>query len=888
MRHVPLPSTFSSILLPAVALVLLAGCATAPRWPAPGPAAPKETVIAVPGDAATITEALLSAQPGTVIDVAAGVYEESFSLKSGVTIRGQGPEATIVRGGRTGTPVLTAAGCESGAVEGCSLQYAGVAPNFVAWIVDSSVELRDCVFSGGTLSGIMLSGSRSRPVLERVLVHDNAESGIVMAEGAAGRIMRCTVWYNGMAGISLDGASPRVERSTVVDNGGAGIWVRGGSTAQLVANVVVGNRWGITAAAAAAAEAPGRPKLEGNLAWDNAAGNFVEVRGGDSDIEADPRFADRANGDFRVAPDSPAILHGEPRGAWEAYEKRPVRREARTMLVPDEIPTIAQALEQALPGDTVLVNPGIYRESLRMREGVTLRGAGNDQVFVRGGGSGRPVLLVQECPTGTIEAISFVFEGSGQDYVGWVIDSSVNVADCVFRDGPLAGLEIRGELSEPVIRRCRVTGNGESGIVVLKNAGGVIESCEVSHNGLHGIAVAEGAQPDLINNTVVDNAEAGIWVRDGVSPNVERNVVVGNLWGISGDGGEVGRANGTPRLSGNLVWDNRSANFVLAARGTGDVEADPRFRHRDGRDYRVAPDSPAVSGGLTRGAYGVATGSRVWRVPAEVDSIQKAIDTAWVGDEIVVAPGVYREMLRPVSGVDVRAEGPGVVIEGGTGEEPAVRFTDCSDVLFAGFTVRYAGTGKAYTVELVRSAVTLRETTVTGASLSGILVRLSNPTLEGLVVRDNAQTGVYFTEGSGGALRRCTVIGNGLNGISVDRGSAPLVEFNTVLDNIGVGIWVRDASTPRLEHNLVAGNTWGISADSGDESGQRSHGAPILRGNVLWQNITVDFERVQRSATDTAADPLFADRNAGDYRLLPGSPAILPDGTVVGAWPVAQ
>ncbi len=125
--------------------------------------------------------------------------------------------------------------------------------------------------------------------------------------------------------------------------------------------------------------------------WDSATRNLYSHKlpqrlAGELALLGDPKFRDPANGDFHLREDSPAIgkaheialMHdaegirrpGGTHGSLGAYEA-PGMREPRTLYVgPDvtggdgtlEAPydTIQEALDQALPGDTVLLLPGRY------------------------------------------------------------------------------------------------------------------------------------------------------------------------------------------------------------------------------------------------------------------------------------------------------------------------------------------------------------------------------------------------------------------------------------------------------------------------------------------------------------------------------------------------
>lgn len=883
-------------------IVWFAGCQTTPEVPiVPAPA-----LIVVPDDAPTIRQAMEAAGRGTVVQVKAGLYEESVSLHDAVSLRGAGAGNTILRGGQADTPVLRAVGCEQGVVEGLSIQYAGESDNYAVHLVDASIEIRECVISGASLSGVLIEGARSAPILEGVLIHDNAECGVLFRAGAKGRIEQCTSWLNGEDGIRVSAAAPQVIRNTLVGNLGAGIRVDGDAAPELTANIAAGNRWGISGEPAQDAVRHGRPRLQGNLCWKNMDGDYKSVRQGNTDIVADPQFVDGDAGDFRPLSGAPVLLQdGTMRGAWPLAPEGTDEALGRTIHVPRDVARIQEAIDLARPGDTIQVGAGTYRESLRLRSGIILRGVSRADVVVRGGSDKVPVLLVENCAEATVESMTFVFDGKGANHVALLVGSTVSIRDCVFSSGTLSGIVIRGANSAPVISNCVVQDNRESGIVALDGAHGDISFNVVAHNGLNGVFLTDGAAPDVYRNTIVDNGSAGVWVRDGVAPRVEYNITVGNEWGITADSGTVGRRNGMPALSNNIAWDNRSGNFILVQRGSGDLEQDPMFRHRAGRDYRVGPSSPAVKGRkLVAGAYDeIADKPMTWRVPAQVPTIQAAIDAAWEGDEVLVAPGRYNEALRLAKGVTVRAGDPvDTHLLPADPAHPVVLARRVSDALLEGFTITYTGEGKVYAVDLEFAEVTVRNCTISGASLSGVLVRGGAPVLERLMIHDNAQSGVHITEHAAGRVERCTIVGNQLNGIAIDRGANPLVVGNTIVNNGEVGIWVRDGSRAQLERNIIVGNQWGISAEGHPPI--YSDGAPVLRDNCAWDNTVANYETkttsggesggpvvvrqlFQLSPTDIEADPQFVNPKDNDYRLRPGSPAILPDGTPRGAWPVA-
>ncbi len=58
------------------------------------------------------------------------------------------------------------------------------------------------------------------------------------------------------------------------------------------------------------------------------------------------------------------------------------------IIVPDDFPTINQAIQNAIDGDTVLVRQGMYNETLVIDKAITLRGEDTDSTIINGDKAG--------------------------------------------------------------------------------------------------------------------------------------------------------------------------------------------------------------------------------------------------------------------------------------------------------------------------------------------------------------------------------------------------------------------------------------------------------------------------------------------------------------------
>ena len=262
--------------------------------------------------------------------------------------------------------------------------------------------------------------------------------------------------------------------------------------------------------------------------------------------------------------------------------------------VPGDFPTIQEALDAAQPGDAVQIAPGTYDESVTLRDGIELVGAGVDQVTVRGDALAGPLLKTGGCEHGAVNGITFVHTGAKQPrdessalddeklgevpHVVRIESSSVHMKDCAVMGSPGVGIAVLGD-GKPSIRGCRVGRCFNSGIAVETEEGHIeIADCHCAKNGHNGVffqgpiwsqgklegnvcqenayngisIVGMDAVVQLFSNECAENGESGIWLGDGVAATLTKNVLLHNgkfgLW-----------LEGKTRLGGseNDITDNK-------------------------------------------------------------------------------------------------------------------------------------------------------------------------------------------------------------------------------------------------------------------------------------------------------------------------------------------
>lgn len=294
----------------------------------------------------------------------------------------------------------------------------------------------------------------------------------------------------------------------------------------------------------------------------------------------------------------------------------------------------------------------------------------------------------------------------------------------------------------------------------------------------------------------------------------------------------------------------------------------------------------------------VPCGAATLRVPSDVATIQGAIDAVGNGDTVLVAQGVYHELLdfhgKTLSLVSERGplrttidgQGGGTVITMQSGEGP--------DTLVEGFTI----TGGA---------------TSFGA---GMYLQDTAPKVRNNIFAYNAQDGGGFGAAIAGFNGSPIVDGNEFFGNSCDsqflsgvlsfvNDSSPLIFNNVIHDNPcrAINMTIPAEAAPVVFNNTIVRNATGIYIDHGISNSSQTYRNNILAENgiglevafefdpfdAVWTNNLLFANAVQFSGTEDSTgtngnlveDPRFVDSAYDDFVLGAGSAAI-DAGTATG------
>jgi parallel beta-helix repeat protein len=274
-------------------------------------------------------------------------------------------------------------------------------------------------------------------------------------------------------------------------------------------------------------------------------------------------------------------------------------------------PTIQDALDNAVAGDTIEVGPGTYVGTIDfLGKAVTLRSASGDpaDTIIDGAGAFYVVQCVSgEGPDTVLEGFTItggnadgsspnnggggmrivnasptitdcVFSGNSADLGGgmFIDNASPTITDCVFSGnsaGLGGGMFIDNAQSSPTITDCVFSGNSAGlggGIFNALNSSSTITNCVFSGNsassdGGGGMFNDQLTSPTITNcvfsGNSADRGAGGGMLNNRVSPTITNCVFSGNTASndglvLRGGGGMFNLDGGNPVVANTILWDN--------------------------------------------------------------------------------------------------------------------------------------------------------------------------------------------------------------------------------------------------------------------------------------------------------------------------------------------
>jgi len=268
---------------------------------------------------------------------------------------------------------------------------------------------------------------------------------------------------------------------------------------------------------------------------------------------------------------------------------------------------IQPAIDDANDGDTIVIEPGHYYESVDLKgKNLTLTSTKpNDPTVVVAtvidGGNKAVTISNGEGPTCVLAGLTITGAKTGIYCSG----TSPTIANCCVTGNSGTGIEMRNG-SKPTITNCSIVANTGNGIEMRPKVGGrftysnypIITNCIIAGNVQHGIW---GGVPTIANCTIVGNRRCGI---STPMPTVTNSVVHGN-----------GSSSNAVQIESDFAAVSYS-NVQGSWPGIGNIEADPCFVSPgywgDADDPHVSADSNDLNAIWVDGDYHLRSQAGRW------------------------------------------------------------------------------------------------------------------------------------------------------------------------------------------------------------------------------------------------------------------------------------
>jgi parallel beta-helix repeat protein len=491
----------------------------------------------------------------------------------------------------------------------------------------------------------------------------------------------------------------------------------------------------------------------------------------------------------------------------------------RTIIVPDDYPKIQEAINAAIPGDTLLVYNGTYDENPIVN---------------------KTLLLIGESKSNTIIIGNVLVEASHVQFKGFSVE------------GDMPG----------------------SGVTLSYSDDSVISDNEVTSKRWAGIILGEYSNNNTVSNNIVVDNEYGINIGYfGGSVGCNNNVVGNNIVSNNTIGIEICTASTGNRIFGNIVENNSDGGILLLDAGTSDNKIyhnnmlhNGEAWHRNAEDLssNIWDDSLPSGGNFWSDYTGSdADGDGIGDIPYVINTdsqdryplvhpwsslpvhnmntglgyatIQEAINANETlnGHTIFVESATYYENVVVNKTVSLIGENSWTTIIDGNKTGSVISVTT-NNVVIDGFTVSSSGSDDAFEhscgvyVEEVLN-VTIQNNKITDNKHGIGFWKSSNGVVSGNDVMSNNVDGIFLWYSSDNVISGNSITSYTLyDGIYLSESSSNLVSGNNIASN-GYGIHLYESSNCTVSGNNIANNMYGIYLGWGSSNN-------VFSGNLVTNN----------------------------------------------------
>jgi parallel beta-helix repeat protein len=529
---------------------------------------------------------------------------------------------------------------------------------------------------------------------------------------------------------------------------------------------------------------------------------------------------------------------------------------------------IQQAIDAAQPGDTIQIQAGYYYENvvIRNKSGLTLQGAGRDQVMIDGSGGQaqqKAGIFIEASKDITIKGLKVI-----QGYRGLEATRSTGlvIAENTFEQNMRQGIYFRTNSKGQILNNDIVRnfpdqqGNSGMGIVISSRSSAVIRENTVAENYVAGIYIVEGSKAEIDQNQILDNKPSqtldrgkGIIVELGSEATIKNNLVSGNH--------QVG-----------IEFYNDSKGLVEANQIR---QTRPSPQYGKGNGIYLSGSQVTIIANIieANAAHGI-------EMYGSVVTLKENVVKDNGGRGIVVSVGSKATLTQNTSsnngdfGIVVYDKSTQAILTGnivsGNAGAGIIVSGGATDVIIANNKIsdikksRQGGSDGIIVIE--NSAAEIRENEVSGSALNGISIYdKSKATILRNKVSSNLANGIAVRNKATASIEQNEVRDNGSHGIALlDQSTVRITNGNTVSGNVCAGIAVsRDTVDVLIEGNKIVSTKKRDDGKCGEGVGIYERSSAILRQNEIIENAGAGISVYDSSKANVLSNKITGNRSDG-------------------------
>lgn len=187
--------------------------------------------------------------------------------------------------------------------------------------------------------------------------------------------------------------------------------------------------------------------------------------------------------------------------------------------------TVTEAVANAEEGDRIVINAGVYRESIVINKNISLQSAVEGQAIIENGSESNVVVVRHTC-----RLVGLTLHQRSKNFfcVRIIVNDDATVIEkCDIVSDHFSCIQIDSGCN-PLIRNNKIHDSKQCGILIKKNGKGRIENNDIHSNSLSNIYVDAHANPLVTNNKIHNSTQHGIWIKQYGIGLFENNTICNN------------------------------------------------------------------------------------------------------------------------------------------------------------------------------------------------------------------------------------------------------------------------------------------------------------------------------------------------------------------------